>query len=114
VRVNGKEIASKALGEEKVSASLVVEPNGSLTIRAFWSGLSSPDREDWVGVFPVGGDDRSRLAFEFTGGKKEGSLILTVPPRSAADQYEVRLYRAAGWDLVTTSAPLVPQAARPK
>ncbi len=68
-----------------------------------WKGVEPSNAEDWVGVFPVGGNDASRVVFAFTGGEKDGSVQLTLPATTKPGQYELRLYSKGGWDKITAS-----------
>lgn len=78
--------------------------------RVGWAGIAAPNAQDWVGLFPVGGGDTTRLDFVFTGGAREGEVEFPLAPalesRLASGEYEFRLYAAGGWTLLAKSAPL--------
>jgi len=74
------------------------------SVHAVWRNLDPPAKDDWVGLFPRGGPNRSRLDFKFTGGKALGAADLTVPASAPLGDYELRLYAAGGWTLLATSA----------
>ena len=95
-RVDGRDLlsASQALRGEKVSGRAMRE-GGETYVEAAWSGVEDPDDRDWIGIYPFGGDDQSRLTFSFTAGKRAGTLKLRLPPGAVLPSYEIRLYRAA-------------------
>ncbi len=70
-----------------------------------WKGVEPANAEDWVGVFPVGGDDASRVVFAFTGGEKDGSAQLNLPATVKPGQYELRLYSKGSWQKMASSQP---------
>jgi hypothetical protein len=74
-------------------------------IRGFWTGLEGAMPKDWVGVFPVGGDNGTRLSMKWTGGGAAGQFQLPSNPTARPGQYEVRLYANDGWDLLASSKP---------
>ncbi len=74
-------------------------------IHVRWAGLDSPEKDDWIGLFPKGGKDGSRVLFRATGGSASGDLSFTIPPATAAGEYEFRLYAHNSWRLVATSSP---------
>jgi hypothetical protein len=113
VRVNGKDVTSDnnpAGRTERVSGVLVRSADGSARITASWSGIASPHKDDWIGVFPVAGQDPSRIAFKFLGGQAQGTIVLDVPPGSAGKQYELRLFDKGSWNTLAVSAPVPLQA----
>jgi len=110
VRLDGRELAH-APGERaaqssgaKVSGHLA----GAATISATWSGIASPGKDDWIGLFPLNGGDASRMAFGFTGGRSSGVMSLQLPPGMGPDsaRYELRLFSAGSWNRLATSAPI--------
>ena len=93
-----------------IPLATTVEPTPNLVrrggkVHAAWRKLDSPSKDDWVGLFPAGGPNPSRLDFKYTGGKSEGAVGLTVPAGAPPGAYELRLYAAGGWGLLATSAP---------
>ena len=74
-------------------------------IRARWAGMDSPEKDDWIGLFPKGWKQSVRTAYQPTGGTASGELSLTIPPPTAAGEYELRLYAHDSWQLVATSGP---------
>lgn len=119
VRLDGKELAPGKAPESreapntgKVTAVLRKTSTGGLAVDASWSGIRSPHKEDWIGVFPVGGDDASRLTFSFLGAKAQGTLTISLPAGTAEAPFEVRLFEAGSWKPIATSlAP--PQPSKP-
>lgn len=75
------------------------------SVSASWKNLRPHNPQDWIGVFPVGGDDPSRVSFAFTGGGEEGQLALPVPQGTPVGRYELRLFRNGGWELACRSSP---------
>jgi hypothetical protein len=109
VRLDGKDLLAKEgapAGHEQVAGELIPAPSG-VKVRLTWSGLARPGKEDWVGVFPAGGNDASRLAFAFLGAREQGTVTLALPAGSAGAKYEVRLFRAGSWNAVAV-APAAP------
>jgi hypothetical protein len=90
------------LAETVESTSRIVRRGKS--VQAVWRNLDPPAKDDWVGLFPRGGLDQSRLDFKFTGGASDGAADLTVPADTPLGDYELRLYAAAGWERLATSA----------
>ena len=74
-------------------------------VHAVWNKLKPFSKDDWVGLFPHGASDQSRLSFAFTGGSSEGGLDLPVPINVPLGRYELRLYAAGGWSRIAMSAP---------
>jgi hypothetical protein len=103
VRLDDKDLVAKneaaAPGHEQVAGELLEAPSGA-KVRVTWSGLARPNKEDWAGVFPSGGNDASRLAFAFLGARDHGTLTLDLPVGGAGAKYEVRLFRAGSWNAV--------------
>lgn len=75
--------------------------DGGLTVHAGWTGLRPSAQDDWIGVFPADGDDASRIAFAFLGGGAQGEVDLALPPGSGEGPYDVRLYAAGSWNVVS-------------
>ena len=98
--------------EEKEKPSSVVLSAASARVKAGkpivarWTGVTSPASDDWIGVFPVGGGDETRVTFGFTGGGAGGGIELTIPTTVTPGKYELRLYSHGGWQKVATSKPL--------
>lgn len=74
-------------------------------IRASWASIDHPGRKDWVGVFPVGGGDQTRLSMKWTGGGASGTLDLPPNPTARPGEYELRYYANGGWNLMAYSKP---------
>lgn len=70
-----------------------------------WKDVDSPTPKDWVGIFPVGGDEATRLFMKWTGGGKSGKVEIPGNLTAKAGKYEVRLYENDGWNLITSSKP---------
>jgi hypothetical protein len=103
VRIDGQEL--RQASAERVVLSVVRElaaAGGPVTVR--WDGLEAPTEDDWIGVFPVGGGDSSRLAFGFTGGGKQGTLSIPLPASAEVGRYELRMYSHGTWRMIGRSA----------
>jgi hypothetical protein len=91
--------------------SLLVEGvpiiDGGVTIG--WTGIRKPTTQDWIGIFPVGGKDDSRLVFQFTSGLQQGKMKLVFPPSMASQleigEYEARIYANGAWSLLQKTEP---------
>lgn len=75
------------------------------SIDVAWRNLSEPQKHDWIGLFPEGGDIRSRVSFAYTRGKVDGTTVLPAVP--LAGRFELRLFRNDGWESIATSPPIV-------
>jgi hypothetical protein len=78
-----------------------------------WTGNSSPAADDWIGLFPASGDDRSRLHFIWTGGGVSGSLPFPVPAGIPDGDYDFRLFSHGTWRLLATTLRPVKIRQRP-
>jgi hypothetical protein len=116
VRLDGKDLVANkeaaAPGHAQVSGELL-EATSGVSMRVTWSGIATPGKEDWVGVFPPGGGDASRLAFAFLGAREHGTLTLAMPTGSAGAKYEVRLFRAGSWNPLAVSPVAGPPHTHP-
>jgi hypothetical protein len=116
VRLDGKDLVAKneaaAPEHEQVAGELREAPSGA-KVTVTWSGLARPNKEDWVGVFPAGGNDASRLAFAFLGARDHGTLTLDLPAAGSGAKYEVRLFRAGSWSALAASPLAVPPRPHP-
>jgi len=74
-------------------------------IRASWTSIDNPGRKDWVGIFPVGGSDQTRLSMNWTGGGASGTLDLPPNPAAEPGQYELRYYADGSSNLMAYSKP---------
>ena len=81
------------------------ETTAGTPVNVSWRGIESPQSDDWVGLFPVHGNDQSRLAFVFTGGGSEGNLAFPLPQEMASGEYELRLFSHGNWKLLARSEP---------
>jgi hypothetical protein len=77
------------------------------SIEASWSGVDEAAKNDWIGIFPVGGEDRTRLVFRFTQGGRRGKLVLSIPTDTEPGDYELRLFSKGVWTKMAASAPFV-------
>jgi hypothetical protein len=79
-------------------------------IKLKWSGLENPTATDWIGLFPVGGKDQSRMDFTFTSGSASGEIDFPLSSDSVAKlesaEHEVRIFSAGGWTVLARSAPV--------
>jgi hypothetical protein len=74
------------------------------SVLASWSGVVDSTANDWIGIFPTGGSDESRLTFAFTSGGSDGRLELAIPEQAAPGLYELRMYARGTWRRLATSA----------
>jgi hypothetical protein len=74
-------------------------------IRAFWTKIDHPGRKDWVGIFPVGGGDQTRLSMNWTGGGASGALDVHLNPAPVPGQYELRYFADGSSNLMAYSKP---------
>jgi hypothetical protein len=65
--------------------------------------MDSPDKGDWIGLFPKGAKDGARTIFQTTGGAESGKLSFVIPSVSVPGEYEFRLYAHDSWQLVAIS-----------
>jgi hypothetical protein len=119
VRLDGEELAPRKASASseppnagKVTGVLRKTAAGGLAVDASWSGIRTPHKEDWIGVFPAGGDDASRLTFSFLGAKKQGTLTINLPGGTAEAPFEVRLFEAGSWKPLAASVA-TPQPSKP-
>lgn len=101
LRVDGRELEKSAFGAAaavRLAAAALPARGGERSVRVSWS-IEDADPQDWIGIFPEGGDDASRLAFKFTGGRKSGELELALPA-AARGAFEARFFRAGSWHAV--------------
>jgi hypothetical protein len=68
-----------------------------------WAGIDGPSQTDWVGVFPLGQPDAPRVSYGHTRGGASGSMSLA--PAFTPGEYELRLYRNDGMEVMATSKP---------
>ncbi|MBI4576423.1 MAG: hypothetical protein HY722_09200 [Planctomycetes bacterium] len=97
------------IGNGKVSEGSVSVENDIVaagdTVLAAWTGMTFPAKDDWIGMFPLGGDDASRISFGFTGGEAAGSMTISIPEACPPGRYELRLYWRGTWYLLSRSRP---------
>jgi hypothetical protein len=74
-------------------------------LHARWSGIDSPAKDDWIGIFPKGGPETARLLFQETGGSSSGELSFNIPAGTAAGEYELRLFMHGTWQMARVSDP---------
>ena len=95
--------------EEPVTVAVDGTPHAADgTMVVTWAGLRRDGKQDWIGLFPAGGKDESRLAFQFTNGKRSGKFNFAVPQGVASQpeaDFELRLYIDGGWRLIGRSDP---------
>jgi hypothetical protein len=79
--------------------------SGSVAVA--WTGIPTPSPQDWIGLFPAGGPDESRMDFVFTRGRPEGEIRFPISSaisgKLASGDYEFRLYSAGGWVMLARS-----------
>jgi hypothetical protein len=103
VRVDGSELrkSPRIVAAARISAVPGEIAGTQRPVRISWS-VDEPDSQDWVGIFPEGGEDDSRVAFRFTGGGKSGEMELAVPAASRG-AFEARFFRAGTWNAAETA-----------
>jgi hypothetical protein len=74
-------------------------PGGTISVD--WSAMAGHSSVDWVGLYRVGGNDRSFVAWKYTGSSPSGRLTFSAP--SSSGQYEFRYYLNDGFTLVGIS-----------
>ena len=72
------------------------------TLPVHWSAINFPTRKDWIGVFPRGLNAVVLSTQTLTGGTAEGQAGIRIPKGTPPGEYEVRLYSAGGWTLLST------------
>ena len=105
------------------SATVTVTPasvpaGGSVTVG--WSGISGPTGLDWFGLYTLGAPHGSMVNWRYVsctqtpgGPLASGSCNLPLAPTLAAGQYEIRLFRNDGYNLLGTSPVLTVTVAPP-
>jgi hypothetical protein len=99
VRAGASDLPKSPFGvAEPVKLVVAVAPvrDGERPVRVSWTAEES-DSQDWIGVFPEGGADASRIAFKFTGGRATGTIELVLPAASRG-AFEIRFFRAGTWN----------------
>ena len=83
---------------------------GAASVRVGWAGIRAPSEQDWVGLFPAGGSEQSRLDFVFTKGLATGQIDFpissAIADRLGSGKYEFRLFSAGGWKQLARSEPV--------
>jgi hypothetical protein len=85
---------------QPVGAAVGVEPavvRAGASLLVSWRDLPAAEPDDWVGLFPTHGDDQTRVTFTPTGGGREGSVYLTIPPSTTDGDYDIRLFSHGTW-----------------
>lgn len=112
VRVDGRDIGKSAFAAPD-SARLTATPgppaDNERAVRVTWE-VDDADAQDWIGIFPEAGEDASRIAFKFTGGRKSGALELALPAASQG-AFEVRFFRAGSWSIAGSARVVVGRGA---
>jgi len=108
---SGGPVVDPAQGSHAVRVFSEKEPRLALgTVKVGWADVANPSQQDWVGLFPVGGGDDTRLDFVFTkgasGGEVDFPIAPVLAPRLASGRYEFRLYSAGGWKMLARSEPV--------
>ncbi len=98
--IKGESASSSA---KVASAGTPVQAGQS--VEATWRGIDSAAKDDWIGVFMVGGADSTRVAFHFTKGGKSGKLSIPLPLDVAPGTYELRFFSKGGWAMLASSPP---------
>ena len=74
-------------------------------IPASWTGIDSPAKKDWVGIFPVGAANETPPSVKETGGRAAGRIEFMPNVTAKPGQYELRLYENGSWTLLAFSKP---------
>jgi hypothetical protein len=91
VRVDGMELQPVT----QLSQPKPARAGGTLAIH--WSDVVEPTTDDWIGLFPLDGNDADRIIFAFTGGGESGAVEIPVPSGLEPGSYEVRMYKHGTW-----------------
>jgi len=102
---NGKEIASVSFKIVLPQPSLslnnkVFKPGQTITVSFF---NASTNERDWIGLYKKDASDRDYLTWQYTDGKKEGSLTFEVP--SEPGEYDARFFINDGYTRLAISDP---------
>jgi hypothetical protein len=89
--------------ELKVTAD-EIRPNQRITVS--WINVGEPAKDDWIGLFPWGMDDRERIDFRFTGGGSEGRMEFAIPLSAKPGEYCFRMFQKGGWQQLAVSKPI--------
>ena len=83
-------------------ATLSAEPGTAIpSIRLQWSVPAGRPNLDWIGLYPVGTNDRTGfIKYFYTRGLATGDVHI---PRPAAGTYELRYFANNGWAKIATS-----------
>ena len=80
------------------------------TVTATWSGLSSADSKDWIGIYQPGASNTAYLGWIYTScsqtpgtARLSGSCPFTVPGSLSPGTYELRLLWSDGFTTLATS-----------
>jgi hypothetical protein len=87
---------------------------GGGMITASWREMASPAKNDWIGVFPAGQPDETRITFQFTGGGAAGTLQIKLPSDIPPGRYELRLFSRGVWERRAVSRPFHVGQAEPR
>ena len=75
-----------------------INPGGEVTVS--WSGSTSP--ADWIGLYELGGDNEDPIAWAYTNGEQEASVVVAsgsmefnVPGQEGT--YELRIFKNDSW-----------------
>jgi hypothetical protein len=77
------------------------QPGDLLRVR--WDGRDSPEKNDWIGIFPKGSKETVRSVYRMTGGSVSGEVSFDIPSGIVPGEYEFRFYAHDSWQLLATS-----------
>lgn len=105
-----------AAGPSLAASPSSVVPGGTVTVS--WSGIPSPSKYDWIGLYKVGASNYSRVKWVYTSGsnyatvaKASGSVSFTMP--TTPGDYEFRLFSRGGWTRLAVSNPVAVASTSP-
>ncbi len=88
--------------------------NAGEATTVFWSNIGNPSARDWVGLYSKGAEDTNHYQWIYVGCSQKatttapsGACAVSIPPSTAAGQYEFRLFSNDGYTKLATSAPFV-------
>jgi phage terminase large subunit-like protein len=81
---------------------------------AFWAGIPSPTRADWIGLYRPGMDSRRYIDYMYVNGLRypteplaTGQQFMTVPPDLTETSYEFRLFSNGGFSQLGGTDPFL-------
>jgi len=99
------------------AATLSVTPSSIVqggSVKATWSGITTPTATDWIGLYPTGAPDTytSRISWQYTTGNASGNMPYTIPTTVAQGTYELRLFTNFTYTRIGKSNPFTVTASQ--